>query len=475
MSKLNIKQSFQTKKFKYGGYAAASTAVVLAILLIVNLLVGQLNWKIDLTKNKLYSLSDQTTKVLAGLKQDITIYVFDEAGKEDPMLKEIVDKYPATSNKIKLEYKDPVKYPQFAKQYSQNGNDVKQGSIVVFAGSKFKLIDPNDLVNYTYDQSGQPSADSLAVEQKVTSGIIYVTSAESPIVYTLQGHEEAALPSNVTSKLADQNYTVKNLNLAVKDNTLTAGSTLIVVSPKRDLSTDETNTIKDFLSKGGRAIFLMDLIREDLPNFQSLFVTYGVGLKKAIVVEGNASYTAAQNPLYLVPEMASQDITTPLKSSNLPVILPGAQIVEEQKLKKNTTNVVPILTTSQQSWAKTDLNTQTLNKAAGDPTGPFDIAVAVTDKVSDGGKDTKLVLVSNALFMDPQFAGEYGNTDFMVNSVNWLQDNVENISVSPKSLNDSYTTFNSLQALLYSGMVVIVIPLMIAVWGVSVLLRRRRQ
>lgn len=475
MKKLEIKKSFQTRKVKYGGYAALTTVVVIAILLVVNLFAGELNWKVDLTKNQIFSLSSQSTQVLAGLKQNVDIYIFGEAGKEDPMLKAIIEKYPLASKMISLQYKDPVKNPQFAKQYSQNGVDVTEGSIVVSSGQKFRLIDPNDLVNYTYDQSGNQIPDSLGVENKVTGAIIYVTSAETPVIYTLAGHEEMTLPSSVINQIESQNYTVKSLDLAVKDAQLTAGSTLIVASPQRDLNTDETNTIKNFLANGGRAVFLMDLQNEDLPNFQSILNTYGVGIEKSVVVEGDPAYTASQNPLFLVPEMGDQDIVSPLKSNNLPVIIPGAQTIQELKLKKSTTTIEPLLTTSSNSWAKTNMNFTDLNKEASDISGPINIAVAITDTSSSSGNDTKLVVVSNGLFLSSNYAGLYGNTDFITNSINWLQDKKDLISITPKSISQASLTLTSLQSLLYSGMVVIVIPVIIAVWGISVLLRRKRQ
>ena len=104
--------SFKNKKFRYGGYATAITAVALAILIIINLLVGKLNLKVDLTKNKLFSLSEQTYNVLDKLNKNVTIYVFDEAGKENETIKEIADKYAARSKKIDVQFKDPIKYPQ---------------------------------------------------------------------------------------------------------------------------------------------------------------------------------------------------------------------------------------------------------------------------------------------------------------------------------------------------------------------------
>ena len=57
---MKILDSFKDKKFKYGGYATLLVAIVLAILVGVNLLVDLVPLKADLTKEQLYSLSEQT-------------------------------------------------------------------------------------------------------------------------------------------------------------------------------------------------------------------------------------------------------------------------------------------------------------------------------------------------------------------------------------------------------------------------------
>lgn len=472
--KLNIKDSFKRRSFQKGGFSLLLSIVVIAAVIAVNLAAGKLNLKYDLTKNKLYSLSDQTYKVLGALKDNVDIYVFSESGKEDPTTSAIINKYKAGSKKINVEYKDPVKYPQFAKQFSQNGTDVSSGSIVVKSGSKFKLISSNDLVNYSYDPSGQPTADSLAVEQMVTGGIINVTSKETQTIETLTGHQEMELTAAVTKQLQTENYTVKSVNLLLKDAKLDPNSTLLIVSPQRDLAAEEASTIKDFLSKGGRAVFLMDITQNDLPNFQSVLGNYGVGLKKAVVVEGDPN-ASTQNPIYLVPSMESQEITDAIKSNNTPVIIPLAQIIETNNLKKDVTTVEPLLTTSKNSWGKVNLQAATINKESGDLTGPFNVAVAVTQKAqSTGGKDTKLVVVSSARFINEQFAGSGANMDFFMNSVNWLQDKKDAISIRPKSLEDGKITMNGLQQLAFSGLVVIVIPAAVAIWGITVWNRRRK-
>lgn len=480
MKKINIKKpdiakSFKSKKSRYGGYSTLITAVFIAILIVVNLIAGQLNLKADLTKNKIYSLSKSTYQTLGTLNKDIKIYAFFTSGNEDSTIKTILGKYASGSKKISVQFVDPNKYPGIANQFS-SGEQMQSGTVVVSSGSKYKLIQASDMFNYSYDESGNEQVDSLAIEQKVTGAIVYVTSENTPVIYTLTGHGETALPSQITNALNTQNYTTKDLNLLAKDTNLASGNVILINGPTRDLSSDETKALKDFLSKGGRAIFLMGLVNNDLPNFQSVLNGYGVEISKAIVVEGSSS-NSSQNPMILIPNLQSHDILTPLISSNIPVLIPGSQVIKTLSVKKSTLDIEPLLVTSSNSWAKTNMKATTANKEKGDLTGPFNIAVAITDNVdeSDSTKNAKLVVIGNSTFASSDYVGIGGNVDLVVNSINWLQDRKDSISIQAKSLDDGTLNINAGQQLLISGIAVILIPLIIIIVGVRVWLRRRHQ
>lgn len=478
MMNFDIKKSFRNKNFKYGGYATAVTAVVLAILLIVNLVAGRLDLKFDLTKDKMFSLSETTNKILADLKSDVKVYALYQSGNENLSVREILDKYKSGSRRISVEYKDPVLYPQFANKYSTNNQEVGTGYVIVESGSKFKTISEYDMVNYNYSDPSNPQAESLAIEQRLTSAIMYVTSEENPVINVLEGHNEAAVSPELQQVFDNQNYTTKSLSLLTGDTKLELESTLLVIAPKKDISNDETTKIKDFLAKGGRAIFLMDITNTEMPNFNSVLAAYGLGLQKAIVVEGDQQHSA-QLPIYLLPDMQSHEIVSPLISNNFPVVIPVAQGIELLKLKKQSTTIETFLTTTKDSWGKTNLDATTFEKETGDIGGPFNLAVAVTDKIdpADPDKVAKLVVIGSANFTNSQFISlsNGANSDLVMNSINWLQDKEDSITVSPKSLTSEYLTINTLQQLVYSGVVVILIPLGIMIAGLVVWSRRKHR
>ncbi len=473
----SVKESFKSKKFKYGGYATLMVAVVIAIAIIINLIVDQIPWELDLTQNQMYSLSEQTTKVLDNLKQDVKIIGLYEAGKEDKRVLEIIERYQKRSKRISFTTVDPERYPQLVAKYEKDGGSLSTGSLIVESGDKFKVIDRYDLVNYSYNQySGQWYAQSLAVEQRLTGAILYVTAEELPVVYMLIGHGEDSIPYDVRKQLELENYTIEDLNLVTQDSVPEKAHALVVLSPKRDITKEEEEKIRKYLENQGRAIFFIQNLNGELPNFESLLKSYGVALQRVVVVEGDANMHYPGNPLYIIPNMESHSILSPLKSGQMYVFAPQSQSIEVLEMKRRTLEIEPLLVTSDKAWAKTNLEATTIEKEEGDLEGPFNIAVAITDKIYEDNetKETRLVVVANTNLLNSQLVSQVpGNVNFLLNSLNWLQDREESISIRPKSLTVSRLRISAYQQLIFSGIVVILIPLIVLASGLTVWLRRR--
>lgn len=470
-----IFQSFKNNKFRYGGYAALMTAVVLALLILVNMVAEQIPLKWDLSENQWFTLSPQTHAALDQLdqlQQPVTIYGLYQAGKEDALTTEILKKYRDRSRRITIKAIDPVKNPGFVRQYSADGGDLVEGSLIVTSGKRYKTIPAEDLFNYGSSDYGGRQVTSLALEQRVTGAIMYLLSNQQPVVYALRGHQEEPLADEVAKQLETENYAVKELSLftsPIPDD----AKILMVVSPKQDLTVDEAGKIRSFLERRGRAIFLMDLTRNEYPNFQSLFQSYGVALQRQIIVEADSTMNAG-NPIFLLPKFAEHPIVNPLKQHQMPVLIPGAQAIRTLDIKKRTVTVEPLLLSSGQSWGQTDFSAVSFDKQPSAPTGPFIMAAAVTDQADDGSEATKIVLVSSAVFLSPEFTGRVpGNVSLLTNSLNWLSDQKEGLSIQPKSLLSLRLTLNGFQSLLFSAIVVILIPCLVLGAGLMIWLRRR--
>jgi hypothetical protein len=478
MKKINfskIKTKFsQNKRLKHGGYASLLTIAFIAILLVINLLVEQFPVKFDFTKNKMFSLSEQTIEILNHLEQEITIYGLFETGKENEWVEQVIDKYQSKSKKISYKTVDPVRNPGFIKQYQSDGEEIPVGSLVVISQGKNKVINQYDMINYSFNQYNySATAESLAIEKQITGAILYVTSDKNPVVYVLRGHDENNLDYEVTKQLKTENFEFIDLNFLNKDRVPEDADLLVINSPKRDLSPLEAEKIRDYLQNSGRAIFFMDLQANEFPNFQSLLGSFGVKTRRAVVVEGDDNYHAG-NQVWLLPKMENHDITKPLISGDMQMLIPIAQVIEETELKKRTLELEPLLLSTEKSWGKIDLNSTVIEKEANDLSGPFKLAVAVTDQKEDEAEDSKLILISNSTFLSGELISQVpGNMNFVLNSFNWLCGRKDNLAIRPKSLSTPRLYISGFQAVLFSVIVVIIIPLLILGYGLAVWLRRR--
>jgi ABC-2 type transport system permease protein len=474
ISKMDILQSFKSRKFKYGGYATLLTLIVIAALIIVNLVADLIPVRIDLTWNKMYSLSEQTYDVLDNLDKDITIYYVGEQGSVSPLIEEIVNRYTSRNSRIRTDYIDPVRDPITAQKYTKDGSQLSAGGLVVECGEIFRIIRQYDMYNFSQTSSGfQP--ESLAVEQRLTSALLYVSGAEMPVVYELEGHGETALDYNTRKQMELENFELKGLNLLGLDEVPEDADLLIINAPLRDISEEETEVLKAYLENEGKALFMMDLLIQDLPNFQSLFQVYGVKMTNSLVIEGEQGRYIGGNPLYLLPQYGNHDIVSPIKSNNIPLVVHGGQAIEILETKRNTLTIDTLLSTSEKAFARSATSSQTsLEKQEDDLTGPFPLAVAIEDSIYNLAANesyvTRMVVIGNAGFMS---SGWEGSIDLFLNSLNWLHEREETISIRPKPLGVKPLTITDTQLKIYGALALLVIPLACLAAGLTVWLRRR--
>src|SRR5215470_11869283 len=108
-------QWIRARQTKYLVYATTYILVVIAVVVAVNVLADRFNKSYDATSNKRYSLSEQTAKIVKGLKQDAIITYFDQSSRFRQG-KDLLDQYANLSPKVKIEYVDPDKNPTVARE-----------------------------------------------------------------------------------------------------------------------------------------------------------------------------------------------------------------------------------------------------------------------------------------------------------------------------------------------------------------------
>lgn len=469
-----MKASFSGRKFKSGAYATMISVVVIVIVFIVNLIVSKMDITFDLTASSKYSLTKDTKDMAKNLKDNITIYYMVQQGNEQPEMEKIAKQYTKLSNKIKLVTKDPVLYPQFASKYVSD--QITEDSFIVVddANNRAKYIAESDMViSQTDYQTYQSTVTGTDAEGKITSAILYVTSENLPKLYVVQGHGEADIPTSFSDSMSKMNIDAKTLTTQSQASIPSDCNILYINAPTSDFTDAETKMIKDYLAAGGNAIITADYMSSKLTNFLSILDNYGIKLADGVVVESDVNMMYPNNPSILLPKIESHEITSKADDSRIPVIMPSASGLIISDTKRSTLTITPLLTTSDSAYSKVNIQSATLDKEAGDISGPFNIGLVATDTYN-GVTSKVIVYSSKATFTDDTV--QYGsNGELLTGTVGFLTGNTSAVSIPAKTYGDDTIHPTPVQSYAWGAITVFAIPLIILISGAVICLRRRKK
>lgn len=481
-NKINKKRKIteiNKKYLKNGSYSFAISAIFICVIIVINLIIGELPSKytqLDVSEGKLYSIGDQTKEVLKGLEKDVTIYQIAQEGSEDETIANLLEKYADESKHVKVVKKDPVVNPKFVSEYTSE--DISANSLIVVCGDRNKVIDYQniyeaslDYTTYSYQTTGFDG------EGQITSAIAYVTSEDLPILYTLEGHGEKELGSAIKEGIEKSNIQINSLNLLTEGTVPEDTDCLLINSPSTDISAEEKDAILEYLENGGKNMIFSDYTEEKLENFDSILENYGVKRADGIVFEGDTQRYGMQMPYYLIPEIQSTDASGDAASSGYMVLAPYAQGIQKLEEVRDTLTVESLLTTSDSSYSKTNMNSDTLEKEEEDIEGPFDLGVSITETVGED-KETQIVYYSTANLMDNQINQlvSGGNAQMILSSLNWMTGSEEqtNVSIPSKNLQVSYLTLTAYDTSFWTICTIGLIPGFFLIVGFVVWYKRRK-
>ena len=467
------------KHIKNGSYSMAMAAVFIVIVVVINMIVGAIPSKysqLDVSSSKLYTIGDETKKVLKALDKDVTIYQIAASGSEDDTISNLLSRYKDESKHIKVEVKDPVVNPKFASEYTTD--DLASNSLIVVCGDRNKVINYNDMYSSSVDyNTWQQTTTGFDGEGQITSAIGYVTSEDLPIMYTLSGHGEKDLDSSFKEDIQKANIDIKELNLLTEGKVPDDADCLMIVSPTSDISEEEKTELLDYLEAGGKAMIFSDYTQDDLPNFDAVLENYGVKCAEGIVFEGDNQHYGMQMPYYLVPTVNSTDASSETASAGSYVLAPYAQGIQKTDDVRDTVTIDSILTTSDKAYSKTNMQSSNIEKEDGDVDGPFDLGVAITEKLDDD-KETQIVYYSTANLMESQINQMVsgGNEKLLLESLNWMTstDDSNSVSIPSKSLESTSLTVTDYDAAFWKICTIGLIPGVFLVAGFLIWLKRRK-
>ena len=459
--------------FRGGSYALAISAVVLAILVVVNIFASALPpaaTRYDISASKLYSITSNTKVVVNALEQDVTIYWVVQSGQEDEVIENLLGKYDSLSDHIQVVKKNPDVYPTFAEQYTDE--TVRNNSLIVECGDRSRFIGYDDIYVQEADIYSYSYNTSFDGEGAITSAIDYVVSEELPQAYILEGHGEADLPASFQEQIEKENIETNTLSLLTVDAIPEDADCVMIYAPESDISQEEKDLLADYAADGGKLFVVAGPVQDGvLENLYDLLADYGVEANEGIVVEGDREHYSFQGPAVLLPDMSSDTITDSLIEENYFPIMPislGLTVTENT----GSGTVTELLTTSYTSYSKLAGYSMTdYEKEDGDIDGPFALAVSI-DTAGEG----KIIWFTSSYFLDDMYnaTSSGANANLGMNALSSLIGETEAMAIRSKSLNYNYLTISESAASLLKVSMIGVFPLLYLGIGIWVVLRRRR-
>ena len=470
----SIKESFSGRKFRSGAYVTATSAVVIAIVIIINMIVSQLGLQADLTSKKLYTLSDETIDFVKDIKEDITIYMLAETGNEDTDFQRIAKEYEKLSDHIHFIPKDPILYPKFASEYTDK--EISQNSFIVVNDEtgRSKYLDYSDLVVTEFDYNTYKSKiTGYDVEGEMTSALQFVTNPDLPKMYVIKGHGEGEVSEVFKSSMDRLNVQVEDLEILKTESVPEDCNILYINTPTMDFSEEEVDRIKNYMMAGGNAIITLDYTCEKLTNFKSLLDYYGVKVTDGILVEGDNNMHLPNYPNFLVPDVVKHDITNQVIDDKVYVITPVASGLTISDTTRSSLTVAPLLQTSDAAYAKQNIHADTTSKEKGDIEGPFYIGLLASDTYN--GVTSNMAVFSAKMMFDDNLIQGYGNGNLLSGTIGYMSGDKAPISIASKSIAADHIYVTQQQGILWGALVILVLPVFILVTGVVVNLKRRKR
>jgi ABC-type uncharacterized transport system involved in gliding motility auxiliary subunit len=441
----DITRAVGARRLRYGGNTVVLTLVVFGILATVNWLVYRHTKRWDLTKNQRYSLSEQSRKVAAGLKDEVKVSYFQKSA-EMAYGQERMKNYEAASPKIKVSFVDPLKDPGTAREYGVT----TVPSIVVERGSKREKI----------------ANDS---EQDVTNALIKVTRDTKKTVCFAEGEGERDPDdssdrgySAAKSALGKSQYEIQKVLLLREKKVPEACTVFVVGGPEKDLLPAEIDAVRAFVKGGGKALLMVEPeFKDAYPNLTGLLKEWNIETAKDVVVDasGVGELFGAGPITPLAAQYPYHEIT---KDFRVTTAFHTARSMEAGKATIEGVTAQNLAETSPASWAESDLTLKQnpLKRDEGkDRKGPIALAVVATirepePKASPSpspspeasptpGEDEKpkkpegrVIAFGDVDFASNALLGFQGNADFFQNAVAWLAQDADLISIRPKEAED---------------------------------------
>jgi len=456
------------------------------IVLMLNYLSYRHYHRTDWSAKQFYSLSSKTTGLLDTLEKPVEVTVFFQPGNvlyED--IHNLLREYQFHTSQLNIQWVDPdrdiAQTEELAVKYQ-----VSEPNVVVFSYDGRDMYKRADEIARIDTSRGDAKIVAFQGEQAFSSAIQEVVQKTVPVVYFLTGHGERDIEnfdtrtgfSGLGQLVERDNVEVRKLELSLEKQIPDDCAALIIAGASQKMSKTEADLINVWLHRSGRLLVLADSRKES--GLEPLLREWGVLLRNDIVLDPARTLTGRE---VFVSAYTTHSVTKKLSTTAAIFHLPRSVEPDvAQSVSADRPSVTPLAFSSESSWSESqpeespaqyDENTDDRRNPRG-----ISMAVAVEKGAPAGRLDMQIRPTRMIVFGDSGFVSNGGLTggdaSLFMSSLNWLLDREQLMAIAPKAVEDTRLklTRDDIRTLFWS--VVLGIPLLAALPGVVLWIRRRK-
>ncbi len=516
------------KKLKHGTMATVLTCVFIALVVLVNVVTTMIFDRypisIDLTQNKIYSVTDKTEKYVKSIDTDVLVTVFaDEETFEGynsytKQASELIKNYSKLNHHITYRFVDIDSNPEITKDYETtptqfeiyfetkadaDGKEIKRvKSVGMIDLVKFKddflsqITESGMTLELAVQQYGGELnflyyfgayVESSNAEQAFTSALMTVTDPNPVYVTLVTGSNELTALTYFQSLLAANGYDVNSIDITSQD--IPEETDVIVIpAPRADYTPEDVEKLSAFLNNDGnlgkQMIYVASYGQEETPNLDEFLAEYGISVGEGVICEKDAA-RYYNEPCTTLVDVVSENFTQDVQSDDPKIMStlcrPVNVLFDEQGM-----NVCEAYLTSTSSayTAQISVSTTTGEIAVGDALskGAQNYAAMGSKAKFTDDNDTVysnvLVLGSEALLSDYylQF-NRYQNAEYFVSVLNGMtgKTTIEGLTIQPKSITGNAFDINESQKSRLKWTFCLIVPACVLIVGIIVWVRRKNR
>lgn len=493
-------------------FTILTVLVLIAAFVGLNIGVQSLDLpEIDVTANKIYTLSDSSKKALESIDQDIKIYVF--GIDENDSVVGLIKQYCQANGKISYEMLSSETNLAKVQEFElEDGYSI----VVVESGNSKKIIDASSEF-HSYDYTTYAEVDTT--EQTLTNSILSLSIENKPKVYFVEGHDEFKANLDGTSQaelgvlttyLQNEAFEVGTVNLTSVGSVPEDCDVLAIMSPEKDFLENETQAVLNYINQGGNIFLTRDVLEQTagFSNLQKILDVYGVSIENGYILETDSNYTVSNYPYVFRPQVSNtSEITADIYSDSYMWLAYSEKLnfLPEEELNHLKVTYEELLGTTDSAVFVTDFSSDVNTAAKTAQTGHFTIAALVTKTISEGTSSeetesenaeeqnteslsaitSKLVISGNGQFMTDYIVSELSNQyplsylgsnkDFAINSISALAEKEGGLTLRKGMAGSSYVFTATKEQNRIVLIVIFAVPVLILLVGILVWRQRKKR